>query len=186
MHKQHFFHRLPEPLSLPANPTSSITTQQAKLTSAPSTMLSLCGRPQLLPGYVGIQQQECQDRGCCWAPITKPKAKPSQGKPWHHRSTEPWCFHPEATGAGTYTVTDTQTAGEHPHLHTSRHSAANESLPLHGLLWFQPYNLSGWHRQSQGHFGINAPGTCRVLCFEAVQSPLGTCEHSSFCMFTSV
>ena len=52
----------------------------------------------LCTGYVGIQQQECAERGCCWHPVQDP----SHGTPW--------CFHPNG-GNNSYEVTSIEHTG---------------------------------------------------------------------------
>lgn len=49
-------------------------------------------------GYVGITQQQCQSKGCCWDPV----GGSDDGTPW--------CFHPSAEVRG-YKVTHAAKTG---------------------------------------------------------------------------
>ena len=43
-------------------------------------------------GYFGIDQQGCQDKGCCWQPSNKVRDFDT-----------PWCFYPDGGGGGDCT-----------------------------------------------------------------------------------
>ena len=57
-----------------------------------------------LPGYVGIDEERCVSRGCCWLPVERPTNRP--------HIDLPWCFHSN-TGRSSYDMVDTKPTGGH-------------------------------------------------------------------------
>lgn len=83
-------------------------------------------------GYYGITAQECQARGCCWAPTTARSSHAASARKLHAASGPaagkqgagfaglhgqrgvgdvPWCFHPNAHSQDHYIVQSLQETG---------------------------------------------------------------------------